>query len=116
MANVCNQEVSVSGNTEQVKALFDLVGKDFDFNKVIPINDEEGSGDGMAYWGCTSIAFDVKYHEQSEDYREWYFWTKWNPPAKIFHKLYEMFDDIIISWEYDEPGCGLHGNLNEDSE
>jgi len=113
MANICNNWVEVSGDETQVKALFALVGKEFDFEKIIP-TDSKMSGEAREKWGCSSIAFDTVYHEQCENYHEWSFWTKWCPPIHIYKKLIEQFPDVFIYWRYEEPGCGLYGYLNEE--
>jgi hypothetical protein len=114
MANMCSNWVEIYpcvGGEEQAKKLFALIGEEFDFEKVIPLEENERGGDK---WGCNSIAFDVDYHEQCEDHHEWYFWTKWCPPKGIYDKLTEMFPDVFIYWRYEEPGCGLYGYLNEE--
>lgn len=108
---MCGNWVEVRGDEKQVKELFALVGKDFDFNKVIP-TDTDSRDEAREKWNCSSIAFDVDYYEQGESEHEWYFWTKWNPPTLIYEKLCEMFPDVFIYWRYEESGCGLYGYLN----
>jgi len=109
MANICNNWVEISGDEEQVKKLVELVGKEFDFQKVIPIDDS--SEQAKENWGCGSIAFDTRYDEDNDE-PNWEFWTKWNPPVLLYAKLCEMFPDVFIYWRYEEPGNGLYGYLN----
>lgn len=113
MANCCGNWVEINGNPEQVKKFIELVGEEFDFQKVIPIG--ESSSEANEKWNCSSIAFDTQYEgEIKGDYpnANWYFWTKWNAPTLIYEKLCEMFPDIFIYWRYEEPGMGLYGFLN----
>lgn len=113
MANICSNWVEIQGDSEQVKELFALIGEEFNFEKIIPTKTNSGS-EGRELWGCPSIAFDVDYHEQSDDHHEWAFWTKWCPPFNIYEKMCELFPDVFIYWRYEEPGCGLYGYLNEE--
>jgi hypothetical protein len=39
------------------------------------------------------------------------FETAWAPPEEVCHAIREQFDDLSISWFYDEPGCELAGYL-----
>lgn len=111
MANICTNWVEVKGNEKQVKALFDLVGENFDFEKVIPTK-SDSSSEAREKWGCSSIAFDVGHYNQSEFAHKWEFWTKWCPPVYIYEKLCELFPDVSIYWRYEEPGVGFYGYLN----
>ena len=113
MANCCNNWVEVSGDKEQVDKFVKLVGKEFDFNKVIPI-DSNSKDEADKKWGCTSIAFDTEFEFNGDDSANWFFWTKWNPPTFVYQKLCELFPDVFIYWRYEEPGCDLYGYLNTD--
>ena len=113
MANICSNWVEIQGDSEQVKQFVELVGEEFDFNKVIPI--EDSSAQAREHWNCSSIAFDTKYDgDLGGDcpVAYWEFWTKWNPPTLIYQKLSELFPDVYMVWRYEEPGCGLYGYLN----
>ncbi|KKL18091.1 hypothetical protein LCGC14_2478950, partial [marine sediment metagenome] len=59
MANCCGNWVEINGNPEQVKKFIELVGEEFDFQKVIPIG--ESSSEANEKWNCSSIAFDTQY-------------------------------------------------------
>jgi hypothetical protein len=110
---MCSNWVEISplrGGEEQVKELFALIGEEFDFNKVIPT--KGGSEEARKKWGCSSVAFDVDYHNQCEDNHEYYFWTKFVPPVLIYKKLKEMFPLVFIYWRYEESGNCLYGYLN----
>lgn len=115
MANCCGNWVEVSGEKKDLKKFLKLVGKEFDFEKVIPTKtDTKDEADEK--WGCPSIAFDTTLDGSPEDGQLcWQFWTKWCPPKLIYEKLVEMFPKVFISWRYEEPGQGLYGYLqNED--
>ena len=40
------------------------------------------------------------------------FETAWSPPEEIFYALRQMFEDVEISWFFDEPGMQVAGYLN----
>ena len=37
--------------------------------------------------------------------------TAWSPPEEVCNAIREQFDDLSISWFYDEPGCEIAGYL-----
>ena len=113
MANMCNNWVRITGEKEEVKEFVELVGKDFDFNKVIPTDTDEAD-EAREKWDCSSIAFDTIFEELSEDEVEWYFTTKWCPPTKIYVALRDRFPDLFLYWRYEESGCDLYGYLNNE--
>ena len=39
------------------------------------------------------------------------FETAWSPPEEIHSAISEQFDDLSMSWFYDEPGCEIAGYL-----
>ena len=39
------------------------------------------------------------------------FETAWSPPEEIHSAISEQFDDLSMSWFYDEPGCEVAGYL-----
>ena len=39
------------------------------------------------------------------------FETAWAPPEEVCHAIREQFDDLSVSWFYDEPGCEVAGYL-----
>ena len=39
------------------------------------------------------------------------FETAWSPPEEVCNAIREQFDDLSISWFYDEPGCEIAGYL-----
>ena len=39
------------------------------------------------------------------------FETAWSPPEEVCHAIREQYDDLSISWFYDEPGCEVAGYL-----
>jgi len=112
MANICSNWIEIQGDESDIKKFFELVGKEFDCNKVIPCEDK----DIRDKWG-SSPAFDSDCdYEDGECWANWYFWTKWNPPALIYKKLVELFPYVSIVWRYEEPGNGLFGYLNDSEE
>ena len=41
------------------------------------------------------------------------FETAWSPPEEICYAIKEQFDDLSVSWFYDEPGCEVAGYLQD---
>ena len=39
------------------------------------------------------------------------FETAWCPPEEVCNAIREQYDDLSISWFYDEPGCEIAGYL-----
>ena len=60
-------------------------------------------------WDITADSVDVGYEDSEQ--LELTFDTAWSPPEPICARLREMFDDIHISWFYDEPGMEFAGYL-----
>jgi len=112
MANECSNYVQVTGDSDQLNKFIELVGKEFDFNRVAPAKDDN---DRLRKWGCSTIPFDVKY-EQDGEYANWEFGTKWCPPHRLYKSLKKMFPDLCIIWRYEEPMTDLYGYMNNDLE
>ena len=115
MANVCNNWVEIHGDEKEVQKFADLVGEEFDFEKVIPTEDDS-KAEGDKKWGCCSPAFDAEMDCTGNSAVAWYFWTKWGPATLVYKKLRELFHDVFIYWRYEERSDNLYGYLNnEDS-
>ena len=39
------------------------------------------------------------------------FETAWSPPEEVCYAIKDQYDDLSISWFYDEPGCEVAGYL-----
>ena len=39
------------------------------------------------------------------------FETAWSPPEEVCYAIKEQYDDLSVSWFYDEPGCEVAGYL-----
>ena len=117
MANCCINIVRISGDKEQVKEFKELVGKEFDFNKVIPI-ETNSREESLEKWGCSSNAYDVIFEEKNatESEATWVFITSWTPPRYIYQVLRDKFPDIFIYWRYEEPLMDLYGFLQKDED
>ena len=59
-------------------------------------------------WDITADSVDM---EHDFEILELEFDTAWSPPEEICAKLREMFEDVSISWFYDEPGMEVAGYL-----
>lgn len=101
--------LTLSGDKKQIKSLFDLVGNEFDFNKLIPL-DESNKQQSLEKWGCNSIAFDVESrYDEKDDNHYCCFWTKWSPPRGIFEAIKKKFPKIKIIWDFSEPNNNIKG-------
>jgi hypothetical protein len=117
MANMCLNVVEINGSKKDVKKFLKLVGKEFDFNKIIPLKDDS-KAESSKNWGCNSIAFDTEIDDfaVNDGFCNWTFTTKWNAPDKIYKRLVELFPEVFISWRYEEPGNGLYGFLQNEKD
>ena len=62
-------------------------------------------------WGTKWDACNVEIDYADESQIEITFDTAWSPPEPICARLREMFEDIHVSWFYDEPGMEFAGYL-----
>ncbi len=66
----------------------------------------------LANWGTKWDAYEVDI-DDSEMHNgfEVTFDTAWSPPEEICHAIKEQFDDLCVSWFFDEPGMEVAGYL-----
>ena len=66
----------------------------------------------LANWGTKWDAYEVEI-DDSEMHNgfEVTFDTVWSPPEEICHAIKEQFDDLCVSWFFDEPGMEVAGYL-----
>ena len=74
-------------------------------------NDDRWYHWNIQNWGTKWDACNVSIEYQDESQIEIEFDTAWSPPEPICERLREMFEDIHISWFYDEPGMEFAGYL-----
>jgi len=60
-------------------------------------------------WDITAKSVEFEYEDSEQ--LEVSFETAWSPPEEICYRLREMFQDLTISWFYDEPGMEVAGYL-----
>ena len=58
-------------------------------------------------WDC----YDVVVTDDDPESVEIEFNTAWSPPEAICRALRDQYEDVSISWFYDEPGCEIAGYL-----
>ena len=61
-------------------------------------------------WDCYSMEMDDTDMPHGFEVT---FETAWSPPEEIHSAICEQFDDLSISWFYDEPGCEVAGYLQD---
>ena len=63
-------------------------------------------------WGTKWDAYSMEIDEVDMPHGfEVTFETAWSPPEEVCNAIREQYDDLSISWFYDEPGCELAGYL-----
>ena len=74
-------------------------------------NDDRWYHWNISNWGTKWDACNVEIGYADESQIEVTFDTAWSPPEPICARLREMFEDIHVSWFYDEPGMEFAGYL-----
>ena len=62
-------------------------------------------------WDTKWDAYDVVVTDDDPECLEIEFNTAWSPPEAICHAIREQYEDVSISWFYDEPGMEIAGYL-----
>ncbi len=63
-------------------------------------------------WGTKWDAYDLSVDECDLPHGfEVNFNTAWSPPEEVCNAIRDQFDDLSMSWFYDEPGCEIAGYL-----
>ena len=63
-------------------------------------------------WGTKWDAYTMEIDDPDMPHRfEVNFETAWSPPEEVANAIREQFDDLSMSWFYDEPGCEIAGYL-----
>ena len=95
----------------------------------LPVLKDKGFGEGL-YFASTDRQDDRWYNWRNQNWgTKWdaysmeiddcempnafqvEFQTAWAPPEEVCHAIREQFDDLSVSWFYDEPGCEVAGYL-----
>jgi len=122
MPNWCENRVTVSGKSEEVKRLVEFVGKEFDFQKVLPMPEElEDTTSPIRTKGENVNMTPERQKELLDKYGfdNWYDWrisnwgTKWNLQPQDVEVLVE--DDFcefkfLTAWS---PPVGICEKLRE---
>jgi len=63
-------------------------------------------------WGTKWDAYSMEIDEvDMPNGFEVNFETAWSPPEEVCYAIKEQYDDLSMSWFYDEPGCEVAGYL-----
>ena len=63
-------------------------------------------------WGTKWDCYDLSIDDSDMPHGfEVNFNTAWSPPEGVHYAISEQFDDLSMSWFYDEPGCEVAGYL-----
>ena len=62
-------------------------------------------------WDTKWDAYDVEVVDPDPENMEIEFNTAWSPPEAICNAIREQYEDVSVSWFYDEPGMEIAGYL-----
>ena len=63
-------------------------------------------------WGTKWDAYSMEIDDSEMPHGfEVNFETAWSPPEEVCYAIKEQYDDLSMSWFYDEPGCEVAGYL-----
>ena len=63
-------------------------------------------------WGTKWDAYSMEIDDSEMPYGfEVNFETAWSPPEEVCYAIKEQYDDLSMSWFYDEPGCEVAGYI-----
>ena len=65
----------------------------------------------LANWDTKWDAYDVEVVDPDPENMEIEFNTAWSPPEAICNAIREQYEDVSVSWFYDEPGMEIAGYL-----
>ena len=130
MPNWCENEVTITGDTEeQIKEFKEYVSAgegEFSFEAIVPMpenvkdttHNHLGPNSGPNWydwsienWGTKWDADDVEVVDEDEESITYSFDTAWSPPEPICEALRAKFPDLNISWFYRERGIEIAGYL-----
>jgi hypothetical protein len=76
------------------------------------VNDDRWYNWRCQNWGTKWDAYSLEIDDSEMPHGfEVTFETAWSPPEEIHTAISEQFDDLSMSWFYDEPGCEVAGYL-----
>jgi len=118
MPNHCNNQLTLASGQDILNVLnpyLTLTGDNdytFDFQKIIPMDEELCKGEGwydwcIQNWGTKWTGYDGRFNE---DQTAFTFDTAWSPPLPVIKKLAELTGETFIL-EYIEEGmffCGRY--------
>ena len=118
MPNWCNNQLTVSGATPELRAY--LKDHGFSFEKINPVAEPGPSSEPMRVIQLQIDAWGTKW-DLDEPEQWWvanelietgvaFFDTAWSPPIAALEKLSAMFPDDSFGLTYCEPGNSFAGN------
>lgn len=118
MANYCQNRLKVSGEPKQLKNLLGKLGKDLDFNKVVPMpkgydKNEKWYAWCIDNWGCKWSPYDGSINIEDDGVEDGYayldFDTPWSPPTEFIKNASKKYPKLVFILRYEEEGCGFYG-------
>ena len=141
MPNWVKNKVTVKGDSEQKKTLFEMFSKRVDFEKIVPMPEELKNTISPVRYERLTHEERIKCNELKRKYGadNWYDWawknwgTKWNAcdsiidksestmefdtawatPGKIFILLSKQFDKLVFTVEYADEDLGYNCGVAE---
>ena len=113
MPNWCNNNFSITGNTESIKELWDAAQqKEGLLEAIAPIGEWE-YGNAVETWGTKwDVSLDgLEYTDNGDGTASISGWfdSAWAPPIAAYEQLSADFDSCVIEASYFEPGMDFAG-------
>lgn len=117
MPNWCQNRVTFSGDEKQIDEIRNLFSSETPFQNIIPQPPEEElpiSNEFTPGWYSWRLANwgtkwdisqdDVSFVDDQSGFLQIEFFTAWAPADGVCNYLREKYENVDITWFYDEPG------------
>ena len=114
MPNWCSNNLVITGDTETLVQLKDIIEGDGEglLEAIVPIGEydrETALSKWGTKWDVSSEGLEYTDNGDGTSTIEGYFDSAWSPPVEAFAQLAEDWDSCYIELRYFEPGLGLIG-------
>lgn len=88
----------------------------FDEGKTPDIREDSWWDWRIQNWGTKWLPSSTEIYDDEEELITLYFDTAWCPPYEIYEFLANKYQNVFISWYYDEEGSQIAGYLGSEQE
>ena len=115
MPNWCENEVTISGQKEDLEKITALIWNDsnkFDFNKItkMPKDESDWYSWCLVNWGTKWNSHDVELCYNGKRTLKYIFMTAWTPPIPVIRRISEKFPNVRVTLKYWECNNGFKGH------